>query len=832
MKFEALTADHVRQAVLDLQRHGLPEGFRESTGFDVEVDGELYPPKVLAAYANERATGEPPVNDFKGGRRTDCFKMFERLGFRVIPKTDPLGLSEYIERYKLLITGQLNLELDGREYNELYKWETIQHFQDNWDDSHNGENILSNIEGSFLNQHANNLWSGVHYLPYKALTDFAAAQPDAVSQMMRELFDESRPLLERMVSFMEKSVVLKEQLHPGKDNWDHYQSRRAILLYLALKYPSKYFLYKKRMFDDFCKISRFWPPYGRGAKDDFAVVEDFQMMCEALKKVLKKDTELLKIHRNRLPDTITFDDDDNLLVQDFMYSVGTYLKPDEADNEEFDQRLLSMMKTIGYDDVHALFEIMEAVVREIGVREGDERVTYSLPKGGRFIGLTIGQKYAVIIERQKSTSRYHYFDTFRDEKDWLHEVDSMEEIRRELPALIRSGHAELDKTRRSGFRQNGSVALEKAIFHEDYREMLLMQAFGVEDKTSVRQHEGALTISDKLNQIFFGPPGTGKTFSTVNAAIEIVDSSFYSQNNSNRAALRKRFQELLISESDHADGQIGFATFHQSMSYEDFIEGIKPSKPREGDTYLKYEIEEGIFMKMCQLAKANEGQNYVLIIDEINRGNVSAIFGELITLIEPNKRAGADEALEVVLPYSKANFSVPKNLYIIGTMNTADRSVEALDSALRRRFAFTEMAPDANVIAQHGEMSERNGILEEAGVKVDLVKLLETINARIEVLRDKDCLIGHSYLMEVSTLADLRRAFKDKIIPLLQEYFFADLGKLSLILGPSFVTSEGADRIGFAKGHDYDHVLVNELQERKVYRLTSPDTWDFEQILA
>jgi 5-methylcytosine-specific restriction protein B len=268
------------------------------------------------------------------------------------------------------------------------------------------------------------------------------------------------------------------------------------------------------------------------------------------------------------------------------------------------------------------------------------------------------------------------------------------------------------------------------------------------------------------------------------------------------------------------------------MSYEDFIEGIKPSSPKEGDSYLKYDVEEGIFKKMCRLAAANEEKNYVLIIDEINRGNVSAIFGELITLVEPNKRAGAEESLGIVLPYSKAIFSVPKNLHIIGTMNTADRSVEALDSALRRRFAFKEMAPDPDVIAAHGKLAENNGVLEEGRLKVNLPELLKTINGRIELLRDKDCLIGHSYLMEVKTLEDLRRAFLDKIIPLLQEYFFADLGKLSLILGPSFVEVVNDKEVSFAKGHDYDQLLVNELQERKVYRLTSPDIWDFEQILA
>jgi hypothetical protein len=173
--------------------------------------------------------------------------------------------------------------------------------------------------------------------------------------------------------------------------------------------------------------------------------------------------------------------------------------------------------------------------------------------------------------------------------------------------------------------------------------------------------------------------------------------------------------------------------------------------------------------------KQNSTDKCVLIIDEINRGNVSSIFGELITLLEPDKRKGNKEELEVVLPYSKEPFSIPKNLYIIGTMNTADRSVEALDTALRRRFSFIEMMPDANLL----ESNEVDGI--------QLKKVLSTINDRIEILIDRDHTIGHSYFMTIDNAEDLRLAFKDKIVPLLQEYFYGDYGKIGLVLGDGFI---------------------------------------------
>ncbi len=186
--------------------------------------------------------------------------------------------------------------------------------------------------------------------------------------------------------------------------------------------------------------------------------------------------------------------------------------------------------------------------------------------------------------------------------------------------------------------------------------------------------------------------------------------------------------------------------------------------------------------------KKTSPTNYVLIIDEINRGNVSQIFGELITLIEPDKRAGMKEALEVTLPYSKEWFSVPPNLYIIGTMNTADRSVEALDTALRRRFSFTEMAPDYGLLK--GKMVQ----------DIDMGELLRTINNRIEALLDKDHAIGHSYFLRVlSGECSLKDVFFNEIIPLLQEYFYGNYSRIELVLGTGFVKSDSVTQALFAK---------------------------------
>ncbi|MBP2847608.1 AAA family ATPase [Dickeya oryzae] len=219
------------------------------------------------------------------------------------------------------------------------------------------------------------------------------------------------------------------------------------------------------------------------------------------------------------------------------------------------------------------------------------------------------------------------------------------------------------------------------------------------------------------------------------------------------------------------------ATFHQSYGYEEFIEGIRARSDGNGVTYP---IEPGVFLRLCQRAKADPTHRYAMFIDEINRGNISRIFGELISLIETDKRAGMENALSLQLAYSGEPFSVPANVDIIGAMNTADRSLALMDTALRRRFEFIEMAPDLSLLS---------------GVKVkgiELEPLLERLNNRIEALYDREHRLGHAFFMPVKAALEagneddafkrLTSAFRQKVIPLLQEYFFDDWNKIRLVL--------------------------------------------------
>jgi 5-methylcytosine-specific restriction protein B len=261
-----------------------------------------------------------------------------------------------------------------------------------------------------------------------------------------------------------------------------------------------------------------------------------------------------------------------------------------------------------------------------------------------------------------------------------------------------------------------------------------------------------------LNLILFGPPGTGKTHAM---------QPYLADKSSERASL---------------------ITFHPSYSYEEFVEGIRPEAL---NNQISYRIRKGIFHKACLTAvqqagyatmadclndtaekrrqKLQKAPAHYLLIDEINRANVASVFGDLITLLEADKRLGAGNELWLTLPYSTERFGVPLNLYVIGTMNTTDRSIALLDIALRRRFAFREVPPDPSLL----------GMMEG----VDLAQLLRTMNERIEYLLDSDHQLGHAYLMNVETHDDLCDAFRERIIPLLQEYFVGDWTKIQLVLG-------------------------------------------------
>ena len=360
---------------------------------------------------------------------------------------------------------------------------------------------------------------------------------------------------------------------------------------------------------------------------------------------------------------------------------------------------------------------------------------------------------------------------------------------------------------------------DEGVFSYKIREPL-MEAIKMLEERGVFQEMKELDKEFDKNLILYGPPGTGKTYNSVIYAVAICDGKPLDEL-TDYAAVMSRYNELKKA------GRISFTTFHQSYGYEEFIEGIKPIID-ENKQDIGYTIEPGVFKKFCDNAKSitristgiestvieENTEPYVFIIDEINRGNISKIFGELITLIESTKRAGMPEAASAILPYSGDEFSVPSNVYILGTMNTADRSIALMDTALRRRFQFVEMMPDSDVLRKiHADKVE----------DLDVAAMLDKINERIEFLYDREHTIGHAFFTDLkddATLVKLQSIFEKSVIPLLQEYFYEDYQKIQLVLGDNaksddslkFIIDEKVIAKNIFKGNVED---VIDLPEKK-----------------
>ena len=592
------------------------------------------------------------------------------------------------------------------------------------------------------------------------------------------------------------------------------------------------------------------------------------------------------------------------------------------------------LKKFNKQQLEEYYGFLDLIIERFGLQAEDKRLVFNLSNKNQIV-FTIGQRYIWNIEPCENASKFYtiseepisnkYLDFDGKPTAFWNGFSNISEVLKHQQSIFNAIEKELNRTQISGFLRHNKEELEKMAFDADFRKEVLdqLKTITITDEPMKNTDK---TLAIPLNKILFGAPGIGKTYHTKKMAVEIING----KKERIREEINKKYEELIEA------GQIVFTTFHQSLSYEDFIEGIKPETI---DGNVTYEVKDGIFKQLCSRAieqktknsdieiydfdkgwndliaeaeqnllsdsmlllpvltqdkgvyvteitdngnlkikpknsrldidyivsynrakklqgvfsdlsvvknidkefrsviggsnstaywavlnyinnkiKENnriipdyeEPKTHVLIIDEINRGNVSAIFGELITLLEEDKRKGNPEHTEVVLPYSGKKFSVPNNVYIIGTMNTADRSVEALDTALRRRFSFVEMQPDPKILS------------DEKYKDVDLSKLLETINQRIELLIDKDHQIGHSYFIGIEDIDGLRRTFKDKIIPLLEEYFYGDFGKIGLVLGGEFIKL-AENQVAFPKNFEYEKDF---LEDKKIYHITPSKDWD------
>ncbi|MFW6311406.1 MAG: McrB family protein [Nanoarchaeota archaeon] len=312
------------------------------------------------------------------------------------------------------------------------------------------------------------------------------------------------------------------------------------------------------------------------------------------------------------------------------------------------------------------------------------------------------------------------------------------------------------------------------------------------------------TLRNKLQIILYGPPGTGKTYYAQKLAKTII-----AQDNFQKDYVQLDENEKKILSLDETNSQnnsyLRFCTFHPAYGYEEFIEGYRPKISETGKAV--FELQDGIFKKICKDAKNAPDKTFVLIIDEINRGDIPRIFGELITLIEADKRwnkNNEEDSLSVTLAASQENFAVPENVNIIATMNTADKSIALLDIALRRRFGFRELLPKSDLL-------ENQDIAD-----INLGDLLTKLNTKIIENLDKNLQIGHSYLMKnekaIKTEEQLISRIKDEILPLLQEYCFDDFNTLEDILGSKLVNLDKGrfnQKIFSAEGKD---IILNSFR--------------------
>lgn len=939
--------EHVLKAISKIEEQKI--NLKPSTRWSVEINEKKYPPKEVMRYAHEEMNGEK-IWEYGGGEATNSFLI--KMGFAISEKNaDPI--KELIEKYKR------HIEMNGLD-GEVYKWKLVTRYRGR-----------PNVDAAdFYQEVYDTDFSNLIYGVGKgAIRHLAADRTESYRDCMRALFNENIPLNERIKTFFDDTLKLYRELIPD-ERLSHHQDERTMATFLTYHNPDKYTFFKDSFYQQYCKLLGIKPKW-KGEK----YVHYLELVDDLITNYINDDQQLLGLAESNIPQNYFQDPNHLLLAQDILYQtldkrlgigrnywrVGTK----EGNTSYWDNMKAGHKISIGWPELGDLYEQgidnredIAKRFRDEGYYQNDPAVlsrkageVFNFYKGIGIGDVVLAQDGHAILSIGVVTDEYLFDDKeafpHQHQVKWLVEHPPFKNSQGNLTTVYR-----LD-----------SIALIDQIdklLKEKRLDLNLIDYNGMSDSKNV-----------PLNQLLFGPPGTGKTYNTVSKALEILRGNIQ---------YKSRQEEKMAFNEFVKKGQIVFTTFHQSMSYEDFIEGIKPLEPeKEGGTII-YKVVDGVFKKACamaafncyklfnqskqqqhssytfddlydafinsvqekinnqnkpvyrtlrgkeveikeinsnnsiiarpknstfnspapltkenlqklydtfngideiqdlkqvkntvqvtpritefyavfkglkefeetykpdeeQMAEAHEADDFdpieiqkkfndgvfneavkkyggnaehvVFIIDEINRGNVSQIFGELITLIEEDKRLGMDEALEVTLPYSKKPFGVPPNLYIIGTMNTADRSVEALDTALRRRFSFQEMPPKPELIKTEGALKETDGWVEG----ISLVDVLETINKRIEKLLDKDHLIGHSYFMCVKNIHDLQLAFKNKIIPLLQEYFFGDYGKIGLVLGKGFVKAfdEIENKNIFA---DFEQEIAGDFEERVIYKFT------------
>lgn len=697
------------------------------------------------------------------------------------------GIRKVISHYKQHFTEA--------DHNERYKWEAIGWYKKHWDI--NASDFAAMLEVAF-SKTGNLLASGMYY-PYRMIIAYAQTDPEEVRRIFKQLHNEELPLAQRYSAFREscqRYIDKRKTNDPGREKaLQHYQDLRAVMVYLTFEYPEKYYLFKSRMFTTFRDRVGFVEEKLK-QKSIVWKVESYSRLCEIVLAEVKQDAELQAMSKARLNEDCYQDEALHLLAMDIVFYGSAYMEENEFTTEQDSKPL-------------AEINIEEQEVEKPMTDVSLNTILYGPPGTGKTYHTVI---YAVaIIESRELASveaesysdvlaRYNEYKTQgRIEFTTFHQSFGYEEFiegirpvvsgddetsdagdvqysvqpgifkrfceRAERPAAVVTSDygvgenpsiwkVSLDGTGDNPIR---SECLKKGhirIGWDEYGE-------SITDMTDFSQYGGRVVLNSFINRMQIGDIVLSCYSASTIDAIGVVTGDCEWHDEYPRLKRLRKVNWIVKDIKENILSLNGGTSMTLASVY------------RMGNVSLK-DVYQLIDKHTPAVIAQPAQKNYVFIIDEINRGNISKIFGELITLIEESKRVGKPEGMTARLPNSQKPFGVPDNVYIIGTMNTADRSIATIDTALRRRFLFREMLPNPQVLA--------DVMVEDLSISA----MLNRMNQRIAVLYDREHTIGHAYFMKLRdnpTVETLGEIFHNNIIPLLQEYFYEDYEKIRLVLG-------------------------------------------------